>query len=99
MVNIPKEALHVNVGDLREMETCEDLFRGASTNHAFIQGWPIDVEYFHPYRSEIAREFTPRRDLASAVDTFLGQAAAAKALNSSEVMFVAVHVRRTDYKV
>ena len=101
MVNIPREALLVSVGHLREMKTCEDLFRGASTHHAFIQEWPIDVEYFHQYRSEIAREFTPRKEMALAVDTFLGQAAATvlESSDAGQVTFVGVHVRRTDYKV
>lgn len=100
-INGTHVALHVTIADLRQSQSCEDLFQGSTTRHAFLHGWPVDVEYFHQYRSQITWEFTPRREIVIAVNSFLRQAAT-QILETSDikqVTFVGVHVRRTDYKV
>ena len=92
------------VSEIKQMSDCEELFGNSSgVDVARIGWWPIDTETFNVYREEILQHFTPRPEIIASVDTFLRHIAIEMKEEESSIppiplVFVGVHVRRTDYE-
>ena len=94
---MPSGRVKISSVDLAKITNCEQLFNGTGSRVAYIGGYPLDVAYFAPYKSEIHHQFTPYPAISSKVDMFL-KGVAAKQKGKSKV-FVGIHVRRTDYMI
>ena len=111
---MPENLLVTSTSKLRRVSTCKELFKGTSAVIAAIGGWPIDTEAFNPFKTEILQHFTPRPEFQDSAGIFLRKIGAevyGEVTNrghnldlgdydwdNDPLVFVSVHIRRTDYK-
>ncbi len=82
------------------LDDCRQVFSSPSPSApqprvVVIGEFPLDAGQFHPFRSELMKEFAFKPAITAKVDKFLATVRADR--NLTEVTLVGVHVRRTDY--
>jgi galactoside 2-L-fucosyltransferase 1/2 len=90
----PSDALQIGFEVLGTTTNCSQLFKDLRTRTAVIRGFPLDVLHFHQFRNELLREFEFQSSLLERVSRFL----TGLKKGDEEVVFVGMHVRRTDYR-
>lgn len=95
--------VYISKTDIALINSEEELFSKSMDggNTLMINKFPMEVPFFHPYRRELTQsEFAIDPDLLARVQLFLNRARSAKYpdLSPSQVLFVGVHARRTDYR-
>ena len=92
---------YISKTDIAQVQTRDELFAKSITGNLVINMFPMEVPFFHPYRRELLdSEFAISPPLLERVQHFLHRVKRAKYpdLASERLLYVGVHVRRTDYK-